>query len=58
MRYLSRQAIRAVRVALMSLWMTFSFTPKVQITKNYCKKRNENTLGLHWEVYSANKKTY
>ena len=40
----SKQAIRAVRVALMSLGMTFSFTPEVQITKNYCK----NTMKIHW----------
>ena len=38
--FVSKFAIRAVRVALMSLGMTFSFTPEVQITKNYCK----NTL--------------
>ena len=44
-RYLSKQAIRAVRVALMSLGMTFSFTPEVQITKKrYCK----NTMKIHW----------
>ena len=43
-RYLSKQAIRAVRVALMSLGMTFSFTPEVQITKSYCK----NTMKIHW----------
>ena len=44
MRYLSKQAIRAVRVALMPLGMTFSFTPEVQITKSYCK----NTMKIHW----------
>ena len=44
MRYLSKQAVRAVRVALMSLGMTFFFTPDVQITKNYCKI----TMKIHW----------
>ena len=44
MRYLSKQAIRAVRVALMSLGMTLSFTLEVQITKSYCK----NTMKIHW----------
>ena len=44
MRYISKQAIRAVRVALMSLGMTFSFTPEVQITKNYRKI----TMKIHW----------
>ena len=58
-RYLSKQAIRAVRVALMSLGMIFSFTLEVQITKNYCKNiMKVYRLGLHWEVYSANKRTY
>ena len=42
--HLSKHAIRAVRLALMSLRMTFSFTPEVQITKNYCK----NTMKIHW----------
>ena len=40
----SKQAIRAVRVVLMSLGMTFSFTPEVQFTKSYCK----NTMKIHW----------
>ena len=40
--FVSKHTIRAVRVALMSLGMTFSFTPEVQITKNYRK----NTI--HW----------
>ena len=43
-RYLSKQAIRAVREGLMSLGMTFSFIPEVQITKNYCKI----TMKIHW----------
>ena len=48
------QAIRAVRVALMSLGMTFSFTLEVQITKIYCKNTMKiYRLGLHWEVYGA-----
>ena len=42
--YIGKQVIRAVRVALMSLGMTFSFTPEVQITKSYCK----NTMKIHW----------
>ena len=33
----SKQAIRAVWVDLMSLGMAFSFTLEVQITKNYCQ---------------------
>ena len=40
----------------MSLGMTLSFTPEVQITKNYCK----NTMKLHWGyigTYTANKWT-
>ena len=37
------QLFRAVRVALMSLGMTFSFTPEVQITKNYCKNTMKYT---------------
>ena len=44
MRRLSKQAIRAVRVALMSLGMTFSFTLDVQITKHYSK----NTMKIDW----------
>ena len=43
-RYLSKQAIRAVWVALLSLGMTFSFIPEVQITKNYRKI----TMKIHW----------
>ena len=35
--FVSKHAIRAVQVALMSLEMTFSFTPEVQITKNSVK---------------------
>ena len=40
----------------MSLGMTLSFTPEVQISKNYCK----NTMKLHWGyigTYTANKWT-
>ena len=58
-RRLSKLAIRTVRVALMSLGMTFSFTLEVQITKNCCKNTKKiYRLGLHWEVYSANKRSY
>ena len=42
--FVSKHTIRAVRLALMSLGMTFSFTPEVQITKSYCK----NTMKIHW----------
>ena len=41
--FVSKHAIRAVRVALMSLGMTFSFTLKVQITINYCKNTMKYT---------------
>ena len=40
----------------MSVGMTLSFTPEVQITKNYCK----STMKLHWVyigTYTANKRT-
>ena len=41
--FVSKHAIRAARVALMSLGMTFSFTPEVQITNNYCKNTMKYT---------------
>ena len=41
--FVSKHTIRAVRVAFMSLGMTFSFTPEVQITKNYCKNTMKYT---------------
>ena len=41
--FVSKHAIRAVQVALISLGMTFSFTPEVQITKNFCKNTMKYT---------------
>ena len=41
--FVSKHTIRAVRMALMSLRMTFSFTPEVQITKKYCKNTMKYT---------------
>ena len=41
--FVSKHAIHAVWVALMSLGMTFSFSPEVQITKNYCKNTMKYT---------------
>ena len=40
--FVSKHAIRAVQVALISLGMT-SFTPEVQITKNFCKNTMKYT---------------
>ena len=41
--FVSKHTIRAVRLALMSLGMTFSFTPEVRITKNYRKNTMKYT---------------
>ena len=41
--FVSKHAIRAVSVALMSLGMTFSFNPEFQITINCCKNTMKYT---------------
>ena len=41
--FVSKFEIRAVRVALMSLGMTFSFTLEVHIATNYCKNTMKYT---------------
>ena len=52
--FVSKHAIRAVQVALMSLGMSFSFTPEVQITKNYWIINHASVVSSN-EWFSSNR---